>query len=1315
MSSTLEYYWDLADLKPEKRLKAANQLITTLLKFQKEFESQKASKQNNSTIPNEARKEADLELLCAADVCYALKRLIKGLTSSRDAARQGFSIVLTELLAQIPVITAEIVISIIGKVSEIKSAMAGQEQKDMWFGRLFTFLSLADSGALSRKSTTEDDFIKIIDQLYAMSNNKQWLSQAAFNTISRVVKAAPSDLLVSFLIPYLMENIIGGDNIDSPDKLKLILELIKICPEYNWSSALKSWDSGAIYSSKNIKNLARVLLENSKDSSDNFLAHHPHVHSVWDVILDDYFPLSSQPKSPAFNVPPGSTTLTFMDIWDPIVDKGYFAQNSTVTRKFWGFQLATNAIMNVSIDVVPMLLTKNMFSTLLNQLNIKTSNMRGASNSLLKSITSRAESDKTVSLALIQKLTGANVDVNFDNITKSTTISSLMNNLTSESLIGYINHLKSLVLKPKTTIDSDSSADPSLSSQSKMSQDLIRNNRIWAIDQIIRVLNNPKLPRNKELFNNAINFFVSNSLFTPNLDNISDDSTVPTPPFGKDLNKVFGDRLLSLFSIISKLPIGFENIDEYKVGDKEVRILGQTSDGEFWISLILKEISKLEDSTLSKSKAKSQSSILYPHSKSDLKKRKDIIQKISQLLNPKITRNVSSEDTKEYIKKSKTIGELLCLLYLKTIVIESNISQHWETEQSDVQLEPSSEIQDLVELIKAVDELIVCSDHIFKKSKATKSQSSDDDSHAPEEVLLDLLVSLLTQKSSILRQPINNVFSVISSDISETGINILFDTIKSSNQDKDGFEDDLDDDSEDEVEMEVDNTNKNDSENESSSDNDSEQPTAKKPTPNASSNSNTDGFLEVDSLLETKLKEALGNHLENSDIDDDNSSDEELLDDDQMEEFDEKLSAIFKIKNQIKKDKAESEQNVINFKLRVLDLYEIFVKKQSPSTNILVFKVISQLVPLAHKLSTSKKNANLYAKVKTCLMTIRKADSFASSLDDEIYVSSLVDYATSSLSLVLKTAKKSNDKAELDVYTSVAAYISRVLVLLGSATSQSANSKLVEQSQKCTTHLIEVYTDAAKDFFERKNSKLQFSFFSPLVTQFKTEPLDFLPFKVAEIIAPYTDPSAAVNGFRLAEAFSYYSELVRSNKPKFESIISSSNENSSESINIGVWLSTITNSIIKCINVYNKTEPLAGTEGNKETGSKPVDKTLVTRQKLVAILKSYQIVLNSIKRAIPPNSTMLEYSMNTDSQQVGEFTFKHVFAAIESLLEQKKPKDNLYPLLTSIIINLKRTNSLPANNNNNNNSNSASKKRKLKQNGSASKSKKAKHLKKKID
>jgi DNA polymerase phi len=62
------------------------------------------------------------------------------------------------------------------------------------------------------------------------------------------------------------------------------------------------------------------------------------------------------------------------------------------------------------------------------------------------------------------------------------------------------------------------------------------------------------------------------------------------------------------------------------------------------------------------------------------------------------------------------------------------------------------------------------------------------------------------------------------------------------------------------------------------------------------------------------------------------------LDDDQMMEFDAKLSEVFRNRKSFKAEKRDALKAMLDFKLRTIDLLEIFIKKQP--ANPLVLEII---------------------------------------------------------------------------------------------------------------------------------------------------------------------------------------------------------------------------------------------------------------------------------------------------------------------------------------------------------------------------------------
>lgn len=78
-----DLFWHLANVHEEVRVRATTSLVETLVQLEKTGQ-RKASTKNGLTNSTE-------------ELDYALARLCKGLLSSRDAARPGFSTALTEV------------------------------------------------------------------------------------------------------------------------------------------------------------------------------------------------------------------------------------------------------------------------------------------------------------------------------------------------------------------------------------------------------------------------------------------------------------------------------------------------------------------------------------------------------------------------------------------------------------------------------------------------------------------------------------------------------------------------------------------------------------------------------------------------------------------------------------------------------------------------------------------------------------------------------------------------------------------------------------------------------------------------------------------------------------------------------------------------------------------------------------------------------------------------------------------------------------------------------------------------------------------
>ena len=120
-ASILSFFWDLAAVDIEKRVKAAASLMGVL---------QQAQQTHDATAADGS---------ACADLVYAVRRLVRGLASPRDGARQGFGAALIEVLAAFPqAVSVQSVLKLMDEAMQLQGSMKGPEERDMLFGRVFT-------------------------------------------------------------------------------------------------------------------------------------------------------------------------------------------------------------------------------------------------------------------------------------------------------------------------------------------------------------------------------------------------------------------------------------------------------------------------------------------------------------------------------------------------------------------------------------------------------------------------------------------------------------------------------------------------------------------------------------------------------------------------------------------------------------------------------------------------------------------------------------------------------------------------------------------------------------------------------------------------------------------------------------------------------------------------------------------------------------------------------------------------------------------------------------------------------------------------
>jgi DNA polymerase phi len=344
-----------------------------------------------------------------------------------------------------------------------------------------------------------------------------------------------------------------------------------------------------------------------------------------------------------------------------------------------------------------------------------------------------------------------------------------------------------------------------------------------------------------------------------------------------------------------------------------------------------------------------------------------------------------------------------------------------------------------------------------------QSISSSEQSGIHFDLLLEILLGLLSKPSSLFRSMVEQVFTAISSSITEGALQSLIDILQTSESlvgERDLFQsnpnvvvDENEEDSEldSDVEM-IDQTNKSSESTDGSSDDDE-----------SDEDSPEDDEEEDEELIQ--FNEKLAKVFQTSKAgNDDNStnedSDGESMDDDQMMALDSQIAHIFRerhIQPNKQKEKNDARQNVINFKRRVLDLLSIYVKQESDNSLALY-----TLVPLLELIRTTKEKS-LETKASDVLKLYYNTCSKNKKLPRPTDTSSAWDI----LKLIHSEVQKNGSKFHCSSCSRASLFVVKVLV--------SLDRKNYDQA-------AEVYSITQKTWFHKKSIVVQPTFFTEWIS-----------------------------------------------------------------------------------------------------------------------------------------------------------------------------------------------------------------------------------------
>lgn len=375
------------------------------------------------------------------------KRLFRGLASSRKASRLGFSVVLTEILQQLwgdkdlcgekyRGLTFAFVLNTLMEKTKPVGNIAGQEEKDHYFGQLFGVECFVRAKVLFNDVT---NWHTILDILIRMAKKKVWLKPQCAWIIVQAVSQMDQEIAEDTL-----QKLDAAGWAKTPDAVAVTVVFTERFPKIKLPS--KSWRD--FLSTKYLGELPAILKDSGKQEPS---AQEPgqkqkqgswtaQLHFVWDLILAHYIKLAAAKSSDASG--------QFKQFWSRVVDQGFFSKTASEPQKFTGFMIFQK-FLEIGLShphIVQNIFSQNFTTCLMNQAAKQDRYLHRAATKALKATENAADQNRDLVPLIVQYLLGKHGAYNFDQRTNSKTLDKILQFTKPQHAPEVIKAMRQLVL-----------------------------------------------------------------------------------------------------------------------------------------------------------------------------------------------------------------------------------------------------------------------------------------------------------------------------------------------------------------------------------------------------------------------------------------------------------------------------------------------------------------------------------------------------------------------------------------------------------------------------------------------------------------------------------------------------------------------------------------------------------------------------------------------------------------------------------------------------------------------------------------------------
>ncbi|RVX71831.1 hypothetical protein B0A52_04230 [Exophiala mesophila] len=887
----VKVYEELADQDETVRLNAARTLLSQI------FKAGVTSEEQTTNI---------------------LRRLFRGLCSGRKAARLGFSVALTELLSQLSVteasaadspISSATIVHILEGETTPETGTSGQDGRDHYFGRIFGADAILKSGIFFARSD-QVQWKQLLDLIAALAIKKPWLRQECGWILFSCISANTAVPVPQTFAIDTLEALLSHKLIRTPEGVAVWIATTKRFPDAKLPKS--AWKHEDPLASKEINALSTILKDARASQPDqDFEAQgsatwSANLHFAWDVVLSELYATVAEPQVSARD------RVSFEKFWAVAVEESLFSNASSTERKSWGLNLWRRVMETAPRSLLRHTFTQAALRCFVNSLKAPERLLQRCASRLAQTFPRRIlmennEEEKEDSNGFISTCVRSFLESvsygDFDLITKTKTMQNILETKSDQVTMAIAQALEHLL--ESSVVDETEE---------------LRNTRQKCIVGLQGKVLAVALRSVEQSPVESVALPVAASIMTSWLQKayISPESLAKQDtPVTSQVHEL----------IVARLGAGFEQA--LRLGNPGVRLFAES----------LLSIHAMEQSGV-------QMKIQFED-------------EVATAIDTAWTRLQESyrlaqiqASQKDSEKNPYSMHDGLLLLYCLILFQVYN----GETEAVEITRE----------LIAFHDQWIAS----HKKSgKSKKSQKATALMEGDDVAIIEILLGFASRPSKFLRRITQQIFESLAPQISKDGLESLCNILRAKENAQGQNEmfqsadvDMADNSDEEDLDSDVEIVSASSSAEEDASTRDSE---SESESDGDSSTSSTDEEQDSESdaelaAFDAALASALGTRpLDQTDAAGSSSDSESDADmgDDEMMELDEKLAEVFRARNSVnpknkRKEAKDAKENIVNFKNRVLDLIDTYLKQQYQ--NPLAIELITPLLKLIRTTKTKQ-------------------------------------------------------------------------------------------------------------------------------------------------------------------------------------------------------------------------------------------------------------------------------------------------------------------------------------------------------------------------